>query len=327
MAAAPNLLFVGTSDVQQATCTKVYGRGIYICHADANCEGRALTSPTATGAGDVGLLRLTLDIVRESMACMRRLRRHCLRLRSLQLECSMCRLIFEAQPIMSYSQVLHRFLSTPMPRLREHMCQRPAVNARLDCFTRVNSSLSRLPRSPTRRAVKAMHPRSAGMCKLAPAQHPCVVTTAHAVDDYRSILRSRGPLALPTANVSAYNRVKGRSHIVDQRVSMQSHKPHATSQPSLFSHTHSAGVTAQQAQALRGSHTRPDSAQTRHTTSIAANSAPYTRPIMTSALALQSQHRSANPTHVRLSANSAGTSQHSLGPTAPSPKAAAPYPR
>ena len=37
------------------------------------------------------------------------------------------------------------------------------------------------------------------------------------------------------------------------------------------------------------------SAQTQHTTSIATKSAPYTRLITTSALALQSQHRNANP--------------------------------
>ena len=46
----------------------------------------------------------------------------------------------------------------------------------------------------------------------------------------------------------------------------------------------------------RDSHTRPDLAQTQHTTSIATKSAPYTRliDITTSALALQSQHRNAN---------------------------------
>ena len=38
----------------------------------------------------------------------------------------------------------------------------------------------------------------------------------------------------------------------------------------------------------RNSHTHPDSAQTQHTTSIATTSAPYTRLITTSALALQS---------------------------------------
>ena len=44
----------------------------------------------------------------------------------------------------------------------------------------------------------------------------------------------------------------------------------------------------------RDSHTRPDSAQTQHTTSTATKSTPYTRLITTSALALQSQHRDAN---------------------------------
>ena len=40
----------------------------------------------------------------------------------------------------------------------------------------------------------------------------------------------------------------------------------------------------------RDSHTHPDSAQTQHTPSIATKSAPYTRHITTSALALQSVH-------------------------------------
>ena len=48
-----------------------------------------------------------------------------------------------------------------------------------------------------------------------------------------------------------------------------------------------------------GSHTRPESAQTRHTTILATNSAPYTRLITTSALAQQSQHRNANPAPAR----------------------------
>ena len=49
----------------------------------------------------------------------------------------------------------------------------------------------------------------------------------------------------------------------------------------------------------RGSHTRTHSAQTHRTTSTATNSAPYTFPIMTSALALQTQHRNANPAQAR----------------------------
>ena len=47
------------------------------------------------------------------------------------------------------------------------------------------------------------------------------------------------------------------------------------------------------------------------TTSIATNSAPYTCLITTSALALQSQHRNANPAPARSPAQSGGTSQHS----------------
>ena len=72
---------------------------------------------------------------------------------------------------------------------------------------------------------------------------------------------------------------------MEEQISMHSHKPNATSQPSLhmpaavFSHTHS--LTAQQAQLLL------------------LNNAPYTCPIMTSALALQSQHRNTNPAHAR----------------------------
>ena len=44
----------------------------------------------------------------------------------------------------------------------------------------------------------------------------------------------------------SYKPVKGRSHTVQERISMHPHKPHATSQPSRFSHTHS--LTAQLAQ-------------------------------------------------------------------------------
>ena len=51
----------------------------------------------------------------------------------------------------------------------------------------------------------------------------------------------------------SYKRVKGRSHTVEERISMHPHKPHATSQPSRFSHTHS--LTAQLAQPLTAPHT------------------------------------------------------------------------
>ena len=51
-----------------------------------------------------------------------------------------------------------------------------------------------------------------------------------------------------------YNRVKGTSHSVEERISMHLLKPHATSQPSLVSHTHS--VTAQLAQPLTRRHTQ-----------------------------------------------------------------------
>ena len=55
---------------------------------------------------------------------------------------------------------------------------------------------------------------------------------------------------------SSYKRVRGRRHTVEERISMQSHvhvhKPCATSQPSLFSHTHSAeaSITAHLAQPI-----------------------------------------------------------------------------
>ena len=54
---------------------------------------------------------------------------------------------------------------------------------------------------------------------------------------------------------------------MEERISMHSHRPHATSQPSRFSHAH---------------------AQPHCTNSTATNNAPYTCPIMTSALALVS---------------------------------------
>ena len=50
-------------------------------------------------------------------------------------------------------------------------------------------------------------------------------------------------------------------------------------------------VPCMQPASHRDSHTHPHLAQTQHTTSIATKSAPYTRHITTSALALQSQHR------------------------------------
>ena len=49
----------------------------------------------------------------------------------------------------------------------------------------------------------------------------------------------------------------------------------------------------------RGSHSCTDAAQTHRTTTTATNSAAYTCLIMTSALALQSQDRSANPAPAR----------------------------
>ena len=78
------------------------------------------------------------------------------------------------------------------------------------------------------------------------------------------------------ADESSYKRVKGRNHTVEKQLSMHPHKPHATSQPSRLSHTHSLS-----------------------TTSTATDRAPYTCPIVTSALALQSQHRNASPAPAR----------------------------
>ena len=55
---------------------------------------------------------------------------------------------------------------------------------------------------------------------------------------------------------SCYKRVKGRSHTVEKRISMHPHKPHATSQPSRFSHTRRLSrLTAQLAQPLTAPHT------------------------------------------------------------------------
>ena len=56
---------------------------------------------------------------------------------------------------------------------------------------------------------------------------------------------------------------------MEERISMHPHKPHAASKPSPFSHTHRLSTDSPQ-------------------TSTATNSAPYTRPIMPSALELQS---------------------------------------
>ena len=62
--------------------------------------------------------------------------------------------------------------------------------------------------------------------------------------------------------VSRYKRVKGRSQTVEKRISMHLHKPHATSQPSRFSHTQTQ-------------HRLSGYASCVHTTSIATNIAPY----------------------------------------------------
>ena len=110
----------------------------------------------------------------------------------------------------------------------------------------------------------------------------------------------------------SYNRVKGRSHTVEKRKSIHPHKPHAclpfcagVSAWSMvwfrWGCTASCGKNVRcvgggnawsvlpspcntnpmQSASRRDSHTHPDSAQTRHTTSIATNSAPYTRLITT----------------------------------------------
>ena len=53
------------------------------------------------------------------------------------------------------------------------------------------------------------------------------------------------------AQCVSYKRVKGRSHTVKKRISMLPHKPHATSQPSRFSHTPIAVLTHGQHSAWR----------------------------------------------------------------------------
>ena len=45
------------------------------------------------------------------------------------------------------------------------------------------------------------------------------------------------PTAWYTRHASSYKRVKGRSHTVEKRKAIHPQKPHATSQPSRFSHT------------------------------------------------------------------------------------------
>ena len=53
----------------------------------------------------------------------------------------------------------------------------------------------------------------------------------------------------------SYQRMEGRSHTAEERISMHSHRPHASSQPSLFSHTHNLTSAAQLAQPLPLPHT------------------------------------------------------------------------
>ena len=79
----------------------------------------------------------------------------------------------------------------------------------------------------------------------------------------------------------SYNRVKGRSHVdtVEERTSMHSHRPHAPSQPALFSHTHSV---------TRRKHHRPGIAPNANKTHVptAGSSAgpnetkPYSKPTL-----------------------------------------------
>ena len=59
---------------------------------------------------------------------------------------------------------------------------------------------------------------------------------------------------------ASYKRVKGKSHTVQKRISMHLHKPHATSQPSRFSHTQTQHrLTTQLAQPLTAHHTHVSS--------------------------------------------------------------------
>ena len=53
---------------------------------------------------------------------------------------------------------------------------------------------------------------------------------SHSVEE-----NTRSPHITYICILHSYKRVKGRSHTVEERISMHSHKPHATSQPSLLS--------------------------------------------------------------------------------------------
>ena len=63
----------------------------------------------------------------------------------------------------------------------------------------------------------------------------------HAQRSYSSRVGRTWPLVLISQKVScncgSYKRVKGRSHTVEKRKASHPQKPHATSQPSRFSHT------------------------------------------------------------------------------------------
>ena len=76
------------------------------------------------------------------------------------------------------------------------------------------------------------------MCKDVSAHthrvHSCqCMITAH---DYGSVSPSSSGQV--HTHRGGYQRVKRSSHTGEERTSMHSHRPHATSQPSLFSHTH-----------------------------------------------------------------------------------------
>ena len=69
----------------------------------------------------------------------------------------------------------------------------------------------------------------------------CQDIAAHAMPEQRGLVvgqlsRQQG-MRYYAGSKGSYKRGKGGSHTVEKRISMLLHKPHATSQPSRFSHT------------------------------------------------------------------------------------------
>ena len=77
-----------------------------------------------------------------------------------------------------------------------------------------------------------------GSCETIPMAVPRVDPQSRLQNGLsRAAVITKGPVVGGRDKSSSYKRVKGRSHTVEKRISMLPHKPHATSQPSRFSHT------------------------------------------------------------------------------------------